>query len=209
MASFAQSRINAGLDARVDGDLFLSAHTAFSTDGANELSGGAPAYARQTITMGDAGSGLVSNTSSESLNVPPATTVAYVGLFDAVTAGNFVGMFPLGSNSTRVGSCISTSEASAARDTFFVANHGFTANSTVAFFAVSGTVPGGITEGAIYHVVGVPTTNTFQVSTTASGGAVTLSSTAAFVVSNIAVETFASQGTLELGTASLDLIGLA
>ena len=49
MGAFPDARINAGIDARLGGTVYLSAHTAFSATGTNEVTGGS--YARQLMAM--------------------------------------------------------------------------------------------------------------------------------------------------------------
>ena len=60
-------------------------------NGANEVSGGAPAYARVAITWaaGDV-DGVMVATLATPFNVPENTTVTHIGLWDAATAGNFI-----------------------------------------------------------------------------------------------------------------------
>jgi hypothetical protein len=59
-------------------------------------------------------------------------------------------------------------------DTFFVPGHGLAANDRIAFFTFEpgGTLPTGVTEGTVYHVISTGlTTDEFKVSTTQGGGA--------------------------------------
>lgn len=69
---------------------YASLHTADpGTTGTSEVTGGAPAYARKSLTWA-AGSvdGVV--TASATFDVPSSTAVTYAGLFTAVTAGTFL-----------------------------------------------------------------------------------------------------------------------
>lgn len=69
-----------------------SLHTADPGDtGASEVTGGSPAYARKSVTWNAAASGAMDDSNVPVFDVPTATTVAYVGLWDAVSAGNFLG----------------------------------------------------------------------------------------------------------------------
>jgi hypothetical protein len=52
----------------------------------SEVSGGS--YARQSITFGAPSSGTCTSTNSQTFSNMPATTVSYVAIFDASTAGN-------------------------------------------------------------------------------------------------------------------------
>lgn len=68
---------------------WVSLHTASpSTTGANEVTGGSPAYARKQTTWGAATGGLITGT-EVTFDVPPGTTVTHVGIFTAVTSGTF------------------------------------------------------------------------------------------------------------------------
>lgn len=59
--------------------------------GANEITGGSPAYARKAVTWNAAASGSLDSSNAPVFDVPSGTTVAHVGFWDAVTAGNFLG----------------------------------------------------------------------------------------------------------------------
>jgi hypothetical protein len=65
-----------------------SAHTADpGTTGASEVTGGSPAYARQALTWTAGTTGTA--TSSGTFDIPAGVTVAWVGLWSALTAGTF------------------------------------------------------------------------------------------------------------------------
>ena len=206
---FTDARINAGLDGRLPGSVYVSAHTAFSATGTNEVTGGAPAYARKLMGMDAAAARIADNTDAETLDIAAATTVEFLGMFDAATSGNFLGMFPLGATKTIVGMAIPATENSAPADTLWVPGHGMAQDDRVCFFEVDGSLPTGMTEGTLYYVIGTPTTNSFQISTTEDGGALDMSAAGAFIMSNAVPETFGSQGTLELAVGAFDLVGLA
>jgi len=59
--------------------------------GANEISGGSPAYARKSLTWGTPSNGSVSITNQPVFDIPAGTTVKYVGLWSAPTGGTFYG----------------------------------------------------------------------------------------------------------------------
>jgi hypothetical protein len=66
-----------------------SAHTADpGTTGTSEVSGGSPAYARKTISWGSASGGVV--TASVTFDIPASTTVTWIGIWTATTAGTFL-----------------------------------------------------------------------------------------------------------------------
>lgn len=69
---------------------YLSLHTADpGTTGANEVSGGVPAYARKAITWnaGTVDGSIVSDPIT--FDVPAGTDITHVGMWDAVLAGNY------------------------------------------------------------------------------------------------------------------------
>lgn len=76
--------------------VFASLHTADpGTNGANEVSGGSPAYARKAITWNAAASGALDNNANPVFDVPAGTTITHVGLWSASTAGTFYGSFDI------------------------------------------------------------------------------------------------------------------
>lgn len=83
---------NLMLDALAADAVFASLHTADpGTTGTSEVTGGSPAYARKAITWNAAASGALDNNANPVFDVPAGTTITHVGLWDAVTAGNFLG----------------------------------------------------------------------------------------------------------------------
>lgn len=67
---------------------YLSLHSADPlTTGANEISGGA--YARVAVAWTAASASTVSNTGALSINCPATTTVAYFGVWSAITVGTY------------------------------------------------------------------------------------------------------------------------
>lgn len=75
--------------------VFASMHTGDpGTSGANEASGGSPAYARKAITWNAAASGNLDNNANPVFDVP-AGTYSYVGLWSAVSGGTYYGHFDI------------------------------------------------------------------------------------------------------------------
>lgn len=71
--------------------IYGSMHTADPGDtGASEVSGGSPAYARKAITLNAPAAGTMDG-DAITFDIPGSTTVTYGGLWDAVTAGNYLG----------------------------------------------------------------------------------------------------------------------
>ena len=63
--------------------------------GANELAGGSPAYARKALSWAAASGGSVALSASAQFDVEGGDTVAYVGLWSAVSGGTFYGSDPV------------------------------------------------------------------------------------------------------------------
>lgn len=59
--------------------------------GANEITGGAPAYARIAVVFDPASGGVKAATTQPIFDVPAGVTVKYGGLWDALSGGNFFG----------------------------------------------------------------------------------------------------------------------
>jgi len=83
---------NLMLDALGAVAVFVSLHDGAPGDnGANEISGGAPAYIRKAITWNGAAAGSIDSSNAPELDVPSSTTVAYVGFWSAESGGTFYG----------------------------------------------------------------------------------------------------------------------
>ena len=71
---------------------YASLHTASPGDtGANEVTGGSPAYARKAIAIAVASGGEVGASTQPVFDVPGSTTVTHVGFWSAVSGGTFLG----------------------------------------------------------------------------------------------------------------------
>lgn len=74
-----------------DGIKFVSLHTdAVGGGDANEVTGGAPAYARKSITWNTAAAGNLDSSNQPAFDVP-AVTIQRVGFYDSVSAGVYFG----------------------------------------------------------------------------------------------------------------------
>jgi len=83
---------NAMLDALAGLAVFVSLHEGDPGDnGANEISGGAPAYIRKGITWNPAAGGSLDSSNQPVLDVPAGKTVLYVGFWSAESGGVFYG----------------------------------------------------------------------------------------------------------------------
>ena len=102
---------NAMLDYLGTVAVYASLHSGDPGDnGANELSGGSPAYARKAITWNAASAANLDNNANPVFDVAAGSTVAYVGLWSAVSSGTFYG------------SAAVTSEAFAGQGTYTVSD---------------------------------------------------------------------------------------
>ncbi len=72
--------------------VFGSLHTAApGSTGASEVTGGSPAYARKGLTWNSASGGSKTLSNTPTFDIPAGTTVAYVGLWSAASAGTYYG----------------------------------------------------------------------------------------------------------------------
>jgi len=91
-AGYSSDGKNAMLDYLASVAVYASLHTGDPGDnGANEVTGGTPAYARKSITWNAAAAGSLDSSNAPAFDVPGSTTVAYVGFWSADTAGTFYG----------------------------------------------------------------------------------------------------------------------
>jgi hypothetical protein len=147
---------------------WLSLHTLYSTTGANEVSGGT--YLRQQITfdvaIDAAKTSLLPITFAA---LPLGDPIYWVGLWDDVSAGNFLGMSPAYSTLPYLFMCNDTGDVGTGL--FYSQSHPFVVDQQVAFFSgnIGTTLPDGIAEGLAYWVCETQT-DYFQVSLTQTGG---------------------------------------
>jgi hypothetical protein len=184
-------------NAMLDGQAYdnASLHTAFpGTTGANEVTGGAPAYARKAITVNAASGGSRQLNAAVTFDVP-ATTVKWIGYW---SAGVFVCTAPNG------GATPKNFMAIPSTDTVYSTAHGFTDGTKIVFF--NGTPPGGLTEGTTYFTRD-GATDTFKVAATLGGAAIDLTTASSFgcVVCAITEDVYASQGTHQLSTTTVTI----
>ena len=175
----------------------LSLHSDWSATGANELTGGSPAYARKAATWAAASGAERALSATVAFDVPAGATVRYVGRWTALTAGTFLGMSAL--NGTQAEFSVDLTA-----NTIKQVAHGFVNTNQVVF--LGGTPPGGLTEGTTYFVVGAAT-DTYQVAATSGGAAIDLTAepTAACVASKIVPETYGSAAPLQITALPLRL----
>jgi hypothetical protein len=195
---------NAGLDGLAAVAGFASLHNGDpSTTGANELTGGAPAYARKAVTYAAASAGTRASNAALTFDVPavPTPGVAYIGLWSAITAGTFYGYYPAGGFTPMAATLDATTDA------FTSYAHGLVNTNQVLVYDTMATgLSAGFTEGTIYFVVSA-TTDTFQLSATSGGAAITVTTAMECVVHRILPEIFAAQGQYQVASGSLILDG--
>jgi hypothetical protein len=201
---FSATAKNVMLDAldesQAAGAKFGSLHSAYSTTGTNELTGGSPAYARKAATWAAAAAGAKATSAGMVFDVPAGSSVGWVGLWDASTAGNFLGMTPNGGGVPQ-----EFVVPDIATDVLRAVGHGFTNGQTVVVWAAPGDpLPAGLAEGTMYYVIAA-TTDDLQLSATSGGASVALTVIGAGFLQRIVVESFGAQGTHTVSTATMSL----
>lgn len=201
---FSNTAKNTMLDALDEGQSagakFLSAHTAYSSSGANEVAGGSPAYARKAATWGAASSASKALSSGVTFDIPAGTTVGWIGTWDASTSGNFLGMTPNGGG-TPQGFVV----PDISNDVLECVAHGFANGQTVVVWAVPGDpLPTGLSEGTVYYVTNA-TTDDLTLSATSGGATINITGIGAGFLQRIVLETFGAQGTHTVSSLSMTL----
>lgn len=183
-----------------------SLHTAYSTTGSNELTGGSPAYARKALTWATPSGGSMSLAATFPVwDVPAGTTVTWWGQWDAITAGNFSGMMPVGGLTLQP--CSVETSAGITANTINAKAHGLADTNRCVFW---GTLPTGLSVGTVYYVVAAGlTADVFEVSATSGGSAIDLTGTQPFnfFVQECVPEVFAGQATYALASGTLIDLG--
>ena len=129
--------------------------------GANEMAG----ITRVTVTMAAAASGQRASSDTPTLVIPSGLTLLWLGLADALAAGNIEHVVPKGSN----GIVPYTVDDTA--NTIESPGHPFTDDEQVVFYGAA--APGGLVEGTPVYVVNAAA-DSFQVSLTEGGAAIDL-----------------------------------
>jgi hypothetical protein len=177
-----------------------SLHTAYSASGANEVTGGSPAYARKAATWAAASGRSKATSASMVFDVPASTTVRWVGFWDAVSAGNFLGMVPNGGGTPE-----SAVVPDISNDVFEAPSHGFSNTNTVVVWTVPGVaLPTGVSEGTVYYITNA-STDDFTLSLTSGGSTINITAVGACFVQRIVEEAFGAQGTHTVSTATMSV----
>lgn len=182
------------------GAKFGSLHSAYSPTGANELVGGAPAYARKALTWDPASAGSKMTSTQALFDVPNGSFVRWIGFWDAVTGGAFLGMTPNGGGLVQA-----FVVPDVANETLECVAHGLVNGESVVVWAVPGDpLPAPLAEGTVYYVVGA-TTDDLQLSSTVGGAAIDLTAIGAGELQKIVPEQFAAQGNHTVTSVTLSL----
>lgn len=201
----AKNRMLDALDETADVD-FIGIHTLTdpgtgTNANAGEATGGSPAYARIGVTWGAAAAGQKSNTNTLTFDVP-AGTYGFFTLWDAVSGNtnNYRGYMPFGGATRSFGT---VDAAGVTSDAISSAAHGLVDNDRVMVFNVfAESLPTGLTEGTIYHVVSAAT-DTFEVSATQGGASVNITAVGELFFQKVVPETFGAQGQITVAAAAL------
>jgi hypothetical protein len=180
---------------------YASLHSAYSATGANELTGGSPAYARVALSWSAAaGSSKSLSATPSAFNVPGSSAVAWIGMWSAATGGTFTGMGANGAATQYVFT------AATSGNLFTAPGSGYSNGQAVVLFpGAGGTTPGGFTAGTIYYVVSVSGA-TFELAATSGGSAITVSAAGSGLVQAITLETFGAQGFFTINADTLSLV---
>jgi hypothetical protein len=171
-----------------------------------DLSATAVAGARQPITWQAAGTPAAGQAGNNgAISIPIAVTEApmVLGLYDALTAGNLLGIAGLGSAGQLVKG---VGTVDAATDLFLTKAHGVTTDDRVFFSTVNGeAIPTGISVTTLYFVLASGlTTDAFKVSTTSGGTALDVTVSGEFMFQKTVPQgAFASAGSLTVATNAL------
>lgn len=161
----------------------LSAHSAFSSTGANLIG------SKTNATFNAASAGSKTLSAAVDISIPGGNTVRWIGVWDS-TGATFKGMTPNGG-------APKSFQLDLANNRIYCEGHGFANDDKVVFFG--DTPPTGLTEGTEYFVVGVTAGDPdyFQVSATQGGAAIDITGQhgALCMVSKLVAEAYASAGT--------------
>lgn len=163
---------------------------------------------RQAITWAAAASRAKANSGSLSIPVGASNTVIGVGLFDAVSAGNLLGIAPIGTSAQIWG----VANVAASTDTFTdLEGQTLAADDRVMFAAVEDlALPTGLSATALYFVRSTGLTSTAYTIATASGGAaVDVTTDGSVLWMRTTPQVFSLSGNLTIAASALTVSGAA
>lgn len=104
MAGLNNDGKNEMLDGFAAAALYASLHTADpGATGTAEVTGGSPAYSRESISWAAASGGALTTNAQIVFDVPGSTTITHLGYWSAVTSGTFYGSRALSAPETYAG----------------------------------------------------------------------------------------------------------
>jgi hypothetical protein len=162
--------------------------------GANEVSGGSPAYAAKACSFALSSAGEPRTLSGSVVFDVPAATVLWASIWSGATI-RFIA--PTGGDPVEF-------FADLTANAIKVPAHGYANDDTIVFF--SSSPPSPLTAGTIYYVVNAATDD-FQVSETSGGAAINITTNAApdCLVSKIVPRVYAAQDTHTVGSYTFGL----
>jgi hypothetical protein len=192
------ARVNAMLDTEFAAGDKISAHTAYSLTGTNEITGGS--YARQTITWSAAGSRSKASSGNMDIPIPAGNTVAWLGVWNSA-GSTFRGMFPNAGIERSF-------QIDLTNNRIYCETNLWANDQRVTFTGT--TLPTNLTAGTAYWVVGTTAGDPdyFQVSATQGGAAIdiTISQPSADArVSVTVLEVYGSDGTHRVTSLSIGM----
>lgn len=184
----------------------IGLHSAFPPSGANEATGGAPAYARKAVSWSACAADCRAMSAAQTFDVPAGFTVRAIGLWSAVSAGTLRGYALAGSAATRA---FGIDASDLAADLLESPTHGLVANDTVLVWpTVGAALPGGLAEDTIYFVIATGlTADAFKVSASQGGSAVDITTIGDGDVQKLIPEVFAGQGQYQVSSLQVCLPG--
>lgn len=188
--------------------MLTSGKAGFTHVGAlTDLTTTAVAGARQAVTWQAAGTpaaGQAGNNGAINIPIGIGETPMVLGLYDALTAGNLLGLFGFGSSGQQVKG-LATVDATT--DLFLSKAHGLTTDDRVFMSAVNGeAIPTGVVITTLYFVLAASlTTDAFAISTTSGGAALNVTVSGEVMFQKTVPNLFASAGNLTIATNALIL----
>ena len=189
----------AGRNGAADGLAALATHVGLLDASGTEITGGSPAYARKAVTWNAAASGIRTSVAACLFDVP-ASTVAYQGLYTAITAGTNLSIMPVqgATSALPMAATLLTST-----DVFTSFAHGFADTNRVILSDVSSAgLQTSFDENTVYFVI-ASAADSFQLSLTSGGAAVTSTVSFECFVTKCVPEVFAAQGQYNIAAAAL------
>lgn len=163
----------------------LKLHTGYpGSTGANELTGGTPAYAPKPCSFAASAAGEPRSLSAAVVFDVPASSIGWCSGWTGTTCRMIA---PTGGNPVEFSSDLAANRIK-------VPAHGYSSGDTVVFYLSA--PPGPLVAGTVYFVVN-PTVDDFQVSLSPGGSAINLTTEAAAdcLVSKIVPRVYAAQDT--------------